>query len=171
MFIIPCLITGFMLENTFAVPLPDLTFSTLEEMVLVESKEIKQSISIAKKWKKAKDAVAGYLSKAKDYVDYLKPSKVDYGKIWSYLKGFTPLKEAEKADYEAPAKEADAAESTREMVSTETIDKALWDMKYLGRSFSFIPSGGVDSKEWEKFLLMLKMSIYRPLLMAKYAAC
>ena len=67
-------------------------------------------------------------------------------------------------------------ESTREMVSTETMEKAAKHFKYfvvgevLGDVGLVTPFGlNISSKEWEKYRLMSMMSVYRPLLKLKWA--
>ena len=62
-------------------------------------------------------------------------------------------------------------ESSREMVSYETINKAERYFKYfvmgelMGEVGLVPPVGvGINSKDWEKYRLMTFMSIYRPLL-------
>lgn len=162
-----------MLEAQIAVSIrKDNSLELALDDLLLEMKEIGRSIRNVKE-KISKKAVE-YANKAKEYSDYLKPIAVDYAKIWNHLKESKPVQQYLGSSYEPPrAKNGENGESTREMVSTETIDKALWNMKYLGEFFRSIPpfASGIDSKEWEKFKLMLLMSIYRPWLMAKYATC
>ena len=62
-------------------------------------------------------------------------------------------------------------ESSREMVSMETLDKAAKHFKYFVRGevlgdIGLVPPTGanINSKDWEKYRLMTFMSIYQPLL-------
>ena len=94
----------------------------------------------------------------------------DYNKIWGHLGSFRAkgMYENDESSNEIAMKNG---ESTREMVSTETLDKAAKHFKYFVRGeimgdIGLVPPTGVniDSKEWEKYLLMMKMSIYQPIL-------
>ena len=99
------------------------------------------------------------------YVKY-----ADYGKIWGHLGAFrtNAYVSAEKTQIQIAM---DNGESSREMVSYETMNKAERHFKYfvmgdlVGEVGLVPPVGiGIDSKEWEKYRLMTFMSIYRPLL-------
>ena len=94
----------------------------------------------------------------------------DYGKIWSHLGTFrtNAYGSAEKTQIQIAM---DNGESSREMVSYETMNKAERHFKYfvmgdlVGEVGLVPPVGiGIDSKDWEKYRLMTFMSIYRPLL-------
>ncbi|MEK6876078.1 MAG: hypothetical protein AABX63_01595 [Nanoarchaeota archaeon] len=101
----------------------------------------------------------------------------DYGKIWSHLGAFRTYRMFEHLDDVSNAVLANG-ESSREMISSETQMKAARNFKYFMRTatmeahadymtvVSMVPPFGlgIDSKEWEKYLLMMKMSIYQPLL-------
>ena len=99
------------------------------------------------------------------YVKY-----ADYGKIWGHLGTFRT--NASGSAEETVHKIAmNNGESSREMVSYETINKAERHFKYfvmgelVGEVGLVPPVGiGIDSKDWEKYRLMTFMSIYRPLL-------
>ena len=99
------------------------------------------------------------------YVKY-----ADYSKIWGHLGAFrtNAYGSAEKTQIQIAM---DNGESSREMVSYETINKAERHFKYfvmgelVGEVGLVPPVGiGIDSKDWEKYRLMTFMSIYRPLL-------
>ena len=99
------------------------------------------------------------------YVKY-----ADYGKIWGHLGAFraNAYGSAEKTQIQIAI---DNGESSREMVSYETINKAERHFKYfvmgdLAGEVGLVPPVGIgiDSKDWEKYRLMTFMSIYRPLL-------
>ncbi len=98
----------------------------------------------------------------------------DYNKIWSHLGSFRTYDAQEGAESrnEIALKNG---ESTREMVSKETIEKAARHFKYfisgdIVSDIGYVPPFGsnIDSKEWEKYRLMTKMSIYLPLLKLKW---
>ena len=94
----------------------------------------------------------------------------DYNKIWSHLGTFRAYNMYE--DTESPNEIAmKNGESSREMVSTETIDKAAKHFKYFVRGelmgeVGLVPPVGlnINSKDWEKYRLMTLMSIYQPLI-------
>lgn len=99
------------------------------------------------------------------YVKY-----ADYGKIWSHLGTFraNSYGNAEKTQIQIAM---DNGESSREMVSYETMNRAERHFKYfvmgdlVGEVGLVPPIGiGISSKDWEKYRLMTFMSIYRPLL-------
>ena len=94
----------------------------------------------------------------------------DYDKIWSHLGSFRTYDAQEGAESrnEIALKNG---ESSREMVSTQTMDKVAKHFKYFVRGqlmgdVGLVPPVGlnVDSKEWEKYRLMSLMSIYQPLI-------
>ena len=101
----------------------------------------------------------------------------DYGKIWSHLGTFRTYKMFKHLDDVSNAVLANG-ERSREMISNETQMMAARNFKYFMRTatmeahgdfmtvVSMVPPVGsrIDSREWEKYLLMMKMSIYQPLL-------
>ena len=105
---------------------------------------------------------------------------VDYDKLFRHLGMFKARGMYEDIG-ERRNGDKQNAESTREMVSTETMDKAAKVFKYFMRTTSLEahpdmftvvsmvpPAGsGVSSKDWEKYLLMMKMSVYQPILKLK----
>jgi len=106
------------------------------------------------------------------YVKY-----ADYGKIWSHLGAFRTYRMFEHLDDASNAVLANG-ESSREMVSQRTQEMAARNFKYFARTAtmeahtdyytvtSLVPpvGSGIDSKEWEKYALMMKMSIYQPII-------
>ena len=99
--------------------------------------------------------------------------KTDYGKIWGYLGKFRTYNAYNKPE-SANEIAMQNGESSRQMVSTETIDKVARHLKYfvtgeLMGNIGFVPPFGsnISSKEWEKYRLMDMMSIYKPLLKLK----
>ncbi|MBI2208201.1 hypothetical protein HYU50_01795 [Candidatus Woesearchaeota archaeon] len=102
---------------------------------------------------------------------------LDYNKLFSYLGAFRAKSmyeglESNSIDWTAN----NGDESTRQMVGKETMEKAAKHFKYFVMGdvigdIGFVPPFGanVDSKEWEKYRLMTKMSIYQPLLAIKRA--
>ncbi len=94
----------------------------------------------------------------------------DYSKIWGHLGSFRA-----KGAYENAESSNEIAvkngESTREMVSSEILDKAAKHFKYFVRGefvgeVGLVPPVGlnINSKDWEKYRLMSLMSIYQPLI-------
>ncbi|MCK4859990.1 MAG: hypothetical protein KAS87_05480 [Candidatus Omnitrophica bacterium] len=94
----------------------------------------------------------------------------DYSKIWDHLGSFRT-----KGAYENAESSNEIAvkngESTREMVSSEILDKAAKHFKYFVRGelmgeVGLVPPVGlnINSKDWEKYRLMSLMSIYQPLI-------
>lgn len=97
----------------------------------------------------------------------------NYSKLFSHLGIFKA-----KGMYEhLGTRESDIkqiTESTKEMVSTETMEKAAKHFKYFVRGdvmgdVGYIPPVGigVNSKDWEKYRLMSQMSIYQPIIKLK----
>lgn len=122
-----------------------------------------------------KDVVQGGYGTLKHYAgmsSYVKYT--DYDKIWDHLGTFRTngVYENVESSNEIAMKNG---ESTREMVSTETIEKAAKHFKYFVWAdmggVGFVPPFGsnVNSKEWEKYRLMSMMSIYQPLLKLKWS--
>jgi len=96
---------------------------------------------------------------------------VNYDKLFSHLGLFKAKGMYE--DIESSAKTGQG-ESTREMVSSETMEKVAKHFKYfvagdvMGDMGGVPPVGvGVNSKDWEKYRLMSKMSIYQPIIKLK----
>lgn len=98
---------------------------------------------------------------------------VNYDKLFSHLGIFKA-----KGMYEnLGTRETDikqTTESSREMVSTETIEKAAKHFKYfvtgeIINDLGYVPPVGIgiSSKDWEKYRLMSKMSIYLPIIKLK----
>ena len=97
----------------------------------------------------------------------------DYGKLFSHLGAFRAKGMYESME-EMEVKTKQMIASTREMVSTETIEKAAKHFKYFVRGevmgdIGYVPpvGAGINSKEWEKYRLMSMMSVYKPLIMLK----
>lgn len=125
---------------------------------------------------KEKTAVnGGYGTVSKQYGISPIVKYINYDKIWGHLGNFRTYSMYRDTDY-ANSIAMQNGESTREMVSTETIEKAARHFKYfvLGDvmgDIGFVPPFGINisSKEWEKYRLMTQMSIYQPLLKLKSA--
>ena len=99
----------------------------------------------------------------------------DYDKIWSHLGTFRANSMYENIESSSNDIALKNGESTREMVSKETIEKAARHFKYfisgdVISDIGYVPPVGsnIDSREWEKYRLMTKMSIYLPLLKLKW---
>jgi len=101
---------------------------------------------------------------------------VDYNKLWGHLGSYRTY-----GTYGNVESANDIAmkngESSREMVSTETLEKAARHFKYfmvgdVMGDVGFVPPFGskINSKEWEKYRLMNMMSIYKPLIALKRAS-
>jgi hypothetical protein len=100
---------------------------------------------------------------------------VDYDKLFSHLGTFRTYGLYGKVE-EEKATIRQMVESTKEMVSTETIEKAAKHFKYfvageMINNVGYVPpfGMGISSKEWEKYRLMTMMSIYQPLIKLKSA--
>ena len=99
---------------------------------------------------------------------------VNYDKLWSHLGQFIAYGAYGRIENENMAMEN--GESTRQMISKETMEKAAKHFKYfvmgdIMGDIGFVPPAGlnIDSGEWEKYRLMSMMSVYRPLLALKRA--
>ena len=99
---------------------------------------------------------------------------VNYNSIFSHLGNFKSRSMYEDLNEQFEGIAKNGAESTREMVSSETIEKIAKHFKYFIRGeilgdIGFVPPAGlgVDSKEWEKYRLMSMMSVYQPLVKLK----
>ena len=99
----------------------------------------------------------------------------NYDKIWSHLGRFRSYGAYELIENENSVVMGNG-ESTRQMISKETMEKAAKHFKYfvmgeVAGDIGFVPPVGlnIDSGEWEKYRLMSMMSIYRPLLALKRA--
>lgn len=120
---------------------------------------------------KEENPVHGGYGTIKPYVGMSPNVKyTDYSKIWSHLGAFRTNAYG-SAEETAHKIAMNNGESSREMVSYETINKAERHFKYfvmgdlVGEVGLVPPVGiGIDSKDWEKYRLMTFMSIYRPLL-------
>ena len=104
------------------------------------------------------------------YVKY-----TDYNKIWGHLGAFrtNSMYERDESSNEIAMKNG---ESSREMVSTETLEKAAKHFKYFitgdaPGDVGYVPPFGlnINSKEWEKYRLMSMLSFYKPLMKMKWA--
>lgn len=100
---------------------------------------------------------------------------INYDKLFSHLGTFKAKGMYENIEENA-IESKKLAESTREMVSTETMEKAAKHFKYFVRGevmgdIGYVPpvGMGINSKEWEKYRLMSMMSIYKPLIKLKSA--
>ena len=102
---------------------------------------------------------------------------LDYTKLFSYLGAFRAKGMYEDLAYgDMGGAASNGDESTRQMVSKETMEKAAKHFKYFVRGdvlgdIGLVPPVGlnIDSGEWEKYRLMGMMSVYRPLLALKRA--
>lgn len=112
----------------------------------------------------------GYGTVSKHYGISPSVKYTDYNKIWGHLGTFRTynMHENNESSNEIAIKNG---ESSREMVSMETMDKAAKYFKYFLRGevlgdIGLVPPTGVNinSKDWEKYRLMTLMSIYQPLL-------
>lgn len=138
---------------------------TLEE-------ETKEETKIDNKKEKLVNGGYGTVNKLYRFSPIVKYT--DYNKIWGHLGRFITYSMYGDIEGENNITIKDG-ESSRQMVSTETIEKAAKHFKYfvvgeiLG-DIGFVPPVGlnIDSKEWEKYRLMSIMSIYQPLLRLKW---
>jgi len=115
----------------------------------------------------------GYGTVSKHYGASPSVNYTDYDKIWGHLGGFKTrsMYEGIESLNNGSVKNS---ESSGQLVSTETLDKAAKHFKYsvpgeiLG-DVGFVPPFGsnINSKDWEKYRLMTMMSIYQPLLKLK----
>ena len=123
---------------------------------------------------KKKIAVNGGYGTVKTYSGMASHVKyADYNKLWSHLGAFRAYDtygNNESSDNIAMKN----GESSREIVSTEVVEKAQKHFKYftLGDvmgDIGFVPPVGsnINSKDWEQYRLMSMMSIYQPLLKLK----
>lgn len=119
----------------------------------------------------------GYGSVSKHYGGAPSTAYVNYDKVWEHLGSFRS-----KSMYESDENTNEIAmkngEGSREMVGGETQMMAARSFKYFARTVtmeahsdymtvtSVVPpvGTGVNSKDWEKYLLMMKMSIYQPIM-------
>ena len=98
------------------------------------------------------------------------PYVPDYSEIWSHLGTF---KTQSYDRVESPLEEKNIASTSEKrglLVDTTTAKKALWHFKYAKSAMGSVPpfGSGIDSKDWELFKLMSKMSVYVPILIAMY---
>ena len=128
------------------------------------------------------NAVHGGYGTIKPYVGMSPYVKyVDYRKIWSHLGTFRTYRMFEHLDDVSNTALANG-ESSRGMISERTMDMGARTFKYFVKTninnitqdfmtvTSLVPPLGanVDSKEWEKYTLMMKMSIYQPLIKLRF---
>lgn len=129
---------------------------------------------------KEKESLGGYgtikrYSGMSPYVQY-----ANYSKIWSNIGTFKTYNMFGDAD-DMAINVMKKGESSREMVSQRTQEMAARNFKYFMRSHantvldaftvtSLVPPVGsnIDSRDWEKYALMMKMSIYQPILALMY---
>lgn len=100
---------------------------------------------------------------------------VNYDKIWGHLGRFIAYGAYGRIEDESRVA-MENGESTRQMISKETMEKAAKHFKYfvmgeVAGDIGFVPPAGlnISSGEWEKYRLMSMMSVYRPLLALKRA--
>ena len=144
---------------------------TTDENTSEGKKENLEIFAEEKSEDKEEKPVHGGYGTIKQYVGISPYTKyANYDKIWGHLGSFrtNAYGSAEKTQIQIAM---DNGESSREMVSYETINKAERHFKYfvmgelVGEVGLVPPVGiGIDSKDWEKYRLMTFMSIYRPLL-------
>ncbi|MEK6949044.1 MAG: hypothetical protein AABX34_02405 [Nanoarchaeota archaeon] len=129
---------------------------------------------------KEKESLGGYgtikaYSGMSPYVKY-----ANYDKIWSHIGTFRTYNMFGDSDSMAITAMKNG-ESSREMVSQRTQEMAARNFKYFMRSHantvldaftvtSLVPPVGsnINSKDWEKYTIMMKMSIYQPILALMY---
>ena len=136
-----------------------------------KEKNKEDKIIYAVKEEKAIITNGGYGTVSKVYGASPIAKYTNYDKLFSHLGTFKARGMYEDIG-EREVQTKQMIESTREMVSTETMDKAAKHFKYfvVGEQLSVVagyvpPVGmGINSKEWEKYRLMTMMSIYQPLL-------
>lgn len=117
----------------------------------------------------------GYGTIAKESGYMPKPRYLNYNYIFSHIGQFRSKSMYENSDAISNGEIfQNVSESSREMVSTDLIDRASRHYKYFFRGdilgdLGYVPPIGtdIDSKEWEKYRLMFMMSIYRPLFAMK----
>jgi hypothetical protein len=141
-----------------------------------ESKEeTHEFIQFEEKEEKKVSGGYGTITKSAGYAPNVK--YVNYDKLWSHLGSFRTKGMYDKGE-SSNERAMKNGESSREMVSQETLSKAAAHFKYFARPASMEahpdmytvtglvpPTGsGVNSKDWEKYALMMKMSIYQPIL-------
>ena len=133
-----------------------------EDKIIYSTKEDRQIIT---------NGGYGTVSKAYGAAPVVK--YVNYDKLFNHLGIFKA-----KGMYEdLGTRETDikqTTESTREMVSNETMEKAAKHFKYfvvgeITGDIGYVPPVGigVSSKDWEKYRLMSKMSVYQPIIKLK----
>ncbi len=122
------------------------------------------------------DTVQGGYGTIKPYAGMSPHVKyTDYDKIWGHLGAFKT--NSMYGDTESSNEIAmKNGESTREMVSKETMEKAAKHFKYFitgdaPGDVGFVPPFGanINSTEWEKYRLMNMLSFYKPLMKLKFS--
>jgi len=162
-------------KNTLKFSLSSILISSALKEVSDQDGKIDDSEK--ESWEAPKDEPkiehGGYGTVSKDYGLSGTAKYTDYSKLWSHLGSFKT--QNMYADTESSNQIAmNNGESTREAVSTETIEKAAKHFKYfvsgdIVGDIGFVPPTGsnINSKDWEKYRLMSMMSIYKPLLLLK----
>ena len=161
-------------KKTSIISIP--TAKLLKELwkdLIEDSKEIKieeKEEEFDIKDVKEKETISGGYGSAPKSVGYeiSTTNYVNYDKIWGHIGKL----QSKSAYQESNVNISISNESSREIVSSETIDKAARHIKYFVRGdiigdIGFIPPSGIDSQDWEKYRVMSMMSIYRPLLALK----
>lgn len=104
----------------------------------------------------------GYGTVSKGYENTSHNSYVDYGKLFSHLGKFKAQGAYEdKNDWVSIVNDS-LSEGKRQLVDSETIGKALMHVTYATPSrnidsSSLVPIGNMNSDEWEKFKLWMKV--------------
>jgi len=131
--------------------------------------------------KKEVNINGGYGTISKHYGMSSTVNYVNYDKIWSHLGTFRAYNifENDKNSNEIAMKNG---ESSREMISERTLDVGARNFKYVANmnvnntvqdmmtvTNLVVPFGAnISSKDWEKYTLMMKMSVYQPLIALKF---
>ena len=137
-------------------------------------KKEKSAGAILFKKDKETEVTGGYGTVSKSNGYFINPKYANYSKIWNNLGNFRSKNMYEDVDSPTEFFSNIQNESSREMVSTETIEKAAKHFKYFVRGdvigdIGFVPPVGlnINSKDWEKYRLMSMMSIYQPIIAMK----
>jgi len=136
--------------------------------------EVSEDASKEVKGKKEITVNGGYGTISKSYGSSQSAKYTDYNKLFSHLGTFKTKGMYEEFSDQFIELVKGNAETTREMVSTETMDKAAKFEKYFMAgeqltNIGFVPPVGanVNSKDWEKYRVMSQMSIYQPIIALK----
>jgi hypothetical protein len=129
-----------------------------------------------------RDAAHGGYGTVKNYSGTSQSvSYVNYDKIWGHLglfRSYGMFENSQKGELISMSN----GESSREMVSERIMDMGARNFKYFGNmninntsqdmmtitSLVPPPGSGINSKDWEKYTLMMKMSIYQPIIALKF---